>query len=102
MDSDKENKWLMGNIRKPWVARIEEITRNSNVSRVFVKPKTDYSGSNSKGSRGVNLVFIVECGIPYEAMRFTSWRSSERFFFCVNDRGDMIKKTKDEVLKWLS
>lgn len=103
MDSDTQNKLFgIDYTRKPWVAELTAITRKADFERVFIKPKTDYSGSNGKGSRGVNLVFIVKCGFPYEAKRFTSWRSSERFFFCVNENGDILRKEKNEVLAWLS
>ena len=83
------------NIRKPWVALILK-SETYGYDREFLIGKLDYSRANSKGSRGVYLVYYLREGGVYEVFSFSSWKSQTRSFVTVVD-GDVVEINKDEV-----
>lgn len=97
------SRHIVGNSRprKPWVAEITGIDKKYGLSRTFLPSKTQRTRSNSTGSRGVELWFIVESGKFYEIKSPQSWKSSDRYFFTIDENGDMIRITKDEVIEWV-
>lgn len=62
----------------------------------------DYSQANSKGTRGVMVVYTLEQGVIYRVKAPTSWRSSSQFFAVVDDDGSVLRMSKAEVLEWAS
>lgn len=89
------------NPRKPWVAEIVGYHGKYGFERSFLPSKRNYSRANSSGSRGVELWFVLEFGKVYEVKAPQSWRSIDRYFCRVNDDGDIIRMSKDEVGSWL-
>lgn len=85
-------------IRRPWLAQLT-LNRRS-FDRRFMSGRKDYSNSNSKGSRGVTVEYIVENG-AYELKSSESWSSSTRQFL-IAFNGDVKKCTKEEAERWLS
>lgn len=66
--------------RSSWVAEITGPDEKYGLSRVFLKAKTDYSKSNSKGSRGILVEYILSQGKIYEVKEQITWGRSERYF----------------------
>lgn len=50
----------------PWVAEVTGRHPKYKFERIFLRPNTDYSKANSKGSRGVYRWFVLESGKLYE------------------------------------
>jgi len=95
-------KAVIGNTkaRRPWVAEIVDKSDKFGFDRRFLKGKIQYAGSNSTGSRGVELWFILESEHLYEVKRYTSWKSSERYFCTVTPSGGIALIV--DVDQWLS
>lgn len=89
-------------IRRPWVAEIIGKHQSKKLDRVFLCSDKDYKNSNSTGSRGVYLNFILETNRLYEVHYYTSWKNSDDYFCAVTENGDIRKLTEDEVKEWLS
>ena len=71
--------------RRPWIAEITGFDIKYKFKRVFVDSKKDYSNSNSKGTRGINLVFIVEEGKIYQVFENLSWNRTNKYYFMYVD-----------------
>jgi hypothetical protein len=89
-------------IRRPWVARVVGKHASGKLNRVFLEGSKDNKHSNSKGSRGVNLCFILETNYLYEVRRHLSWRSSKQYFCAVTELGDVVELSEKEAMEWLS
>ena len=87
--------------RKPWVAEIVGQHEKYGLERIFLPSKRNYSRANSRGSRGIELWFVLESGRLYEVLSPLSWRSIDRYFCRVSDGGDILRVSKDEVDSWL-
>lgn len=75
---------LGGLVNEPWVARILGPDPKYKLRREFVRARKDYDESNSVGSRGVHLVFLLSDGV-FEVYERTSWKRSRRYFVTVRD-----------------
>ncbi len=84
-----------------WVAEITGVDRKYGYSRKFIKGRKDYKYSNSKGSRGVLIEYILESGRIYEVKKPLSWQRSERFFCKVADNGEIVRIDEEEVKECL-
>lgn len=82
---------------KPWVARIIGSDLHYKFKRVFLKPKVDYTHSNSKGTRGVYYYFILESGEAYEVYDMINWTKRDRYFCTVKWNGDIMRLKEAEV-----
>ena len=82
---------------KPWVARITGLDLHYKFKRVFLKPKVDYTHSNSKGTRGVYYYFILESGEAYEVYDMINWTKRDRYFCTVKENGDIMRLKEAEV-----
>ncbi len=83
---------------RAWVCRIDGLDEKFGLKRVFLRPaSTDYSKSNSVGSRGVYLNFLLEYNKIYEVSSPDSWKSTSRYFIKVTEDGKNEIK-KDEVI----
>ncbi len=89
-----------GKFPKPWIAKITGKDPKYKYAREFLKSNKDYTHSNSKGSRGIYLNYILESGNIYEVNSQYSWRNWERYFCKVSEDGDIIQITKSEVDEW--
>jgi hypothetical protein len=91
------NVFFAGFKRDYFVAEINGIDKKFGFSRVFINGKKDYSETNSKGSRGVKAIYILESGKIYEVKHKVSWKSFDRYFCIVADEGEIKKITRNEV-----
>ncbi len=85
-------------LRMPWVAELTAEHPRFKFEREFLDWSKDYEHANSRGSRGVRAIYILETGKVYEVFEKTSWKSSHRYFCRVTPEGDIVKITADEVL----
>ena len=87
---------------KPWVAEITGKDDKFGLKRSFLKPNFDYKNANSKGSRGVQLWFVLESDRLYQVYERTSWKGSRKYFCAVNVDGSIYELNDKEVEEWLN
>ena len=80
-----------------WVAKITGLYGNDGLKRDFLYGKRDYTKSNSKGTRGIFLWYVLESGNFYEVSSPISWSRLERYFCTVSEEGEINKITKREI-----
>jgi len=85
----------------PWVARMYK-DLDGRVRPAFLTGKRDYSGANSKQTRGVMLNFILEENEIYWVNELTSWSSHARYHVAVSTDGSVYRLTEEEAQEWLS
>ncbi|OPY47875.1 MAG: hypothetical protein A4E42_00229 [Methanoregulaceae archaeon PtaU1.Bin222] len=83
-----------------WVARITGYYGTENFKREFLYGKRDYSKSNSKGTRGIFVWYVLESGGYYEVSSPHSWHSIERYFCKVSEDGEIVRVDRNEVDVW--
>lgn len=83
--------------RSSWVAEITGPDEKYRLARNFLKPKLDYSHSNGVGSRGIFAEFILTSGAVYEVKSQVTWQRVERYYCYVDDEGDIIHITDEDV-----
>lgn len=66
---------------------------------IEVRGRTDYSQSNSKGTRGVYINYILDGGKIYYVNNPISWKCVERFFATVDQSGNIIRHESYEDAK---
>lgn len=86
----------------PWVAEITGRHPKLKYERTFLRPNTDYSKANRKGSRGVYRWFVLESGKLYQVHARMSWKNSGRYFCAVTETGDIYTLKDEEVEDWLN
>lgn len=79
-----------------WVAEITGFDDKYKYNRQFLRFKKDYSRTNSKGSRGVYAEYILDSGKIYDVKEH-----KDRYFCTVDDGGNIIKLTEEEVIECL-
>lgn len=84
---------------RPWVAELVGLNDQGGFNRRFLRPRKDYSGSNSVGSRGVMLHFEMGRGV-YEVYEMTSWRGRRRYFAAV-DGAKLYEITREDAEQYL-
>lgn len=88
---------------RPWVAEVTGRSRRYGYERRFVKPKVDYSGANSAGTRGVRYWWTLESGHLYQARYRTDWSMAATVrYLTVTDEGDVVDVPREEVDRWVS
>lgn len=80
-----------------WIAEIKGFGIKYRFDREFVQGNTDYSKSNSKGTRGVFIWYVLESGHIYEVKEPLSWSRIEQYFCRVSDEGEIVKISEKEV-----
>lgn len=85
-----------------WIAEITGRCPKYGYARTFLPFKRDYSQSNSKGTRGIQAVYILESGKVYELKEAVSWKNSDRYFARVTEQGTLARISKEEVDAWLT
>lgn len=83
-----------------WAAKITGYYGTENFKREFLYGKRDYTNSNSKGTRGIFVWYILESGCYYEVSAPRSWSHVERYFCKVSDGGEIILVDRKEVDAW--
>lgn len=86
--------------RKPWVAEILGSDSIYRLKRRFVPANWSRKYANGAHSRGVVLWFVLKPNTYYEVKSPTSWRSHDRYFCRVNDDGEILKISREEVVEW--
>lgn len=94
--------WAGPQLRKPWVAEIVGVFRSGKLDRRFLDGSKEYRSSNSAGSRGINLCFVLETDSLYEVKMNVSWRRSVNYFCAVTILGGIKELSEIEVREWLS
>lgn len=90
--------------KKPWVAKIVGLDPQYKYARTFLPSVLDFSKTNSVGTRGVYMRFILESGFFYEINERVSWKNWTRYFCKVDSYGDIkiIPENKVEAYYKLS
>lgn len=88
--------------RGPYVAEITWNAELMSFARRYLPSQRDYSKSNSKGSRGVMLCFIIESDRLYEVHSRISWRNSETYYAAVAEDGSIYRLKENEAQQWLN
>jgi hypothetical protein len=103
IDSQLVTRTLLEGIKKHnscWVAEIIGRDPKYKYARCFLHGKVDYAHSNSKGTRGVYLNFILEDGHIYDVSSPQSWKKTDRYY-CKVINGEIIQIKEEEVEEWL-
>lgn len=86
---------------RAWCAEITGMRGRGYVRR-FLHGKKDYTRSNSKGSRGIYWLYLLEAGRIYEVSAPLSWKRHDRYFCWVLPDGTIERITKEVVDAWLT
>jgi hypothetical protein len=78
-----------------WAAEITGRDPRYRYARKFLSYKKDYSEANSKGSRGVYAIYILDDGKIYEVKDF-----KDRYFCIVQD-WEIVQVSREYVEYWL-
>lgn len=89
------------NTRKPWVAKLTGLHPTFGFERSFLNANWQRKRANASHSRGVELWFVLESCSIYEVSAFISWAKQDRYFCTVNEQGETVRLTKEEVKAWL-
>ncbi len=84
---------------RQWVAQITGLHPKYKFEREFIRGHRDYSNANSKGTRGITIIYLLDDGHIYEAKYKTSWRHEERYF-CKAVNGSIVRIPESEVIEW--
>lgn len=84
-------------VHMPWVAELTGIGASGFIRR-FLRPKKDYGQSNSAGSRGIKLCFLLSSGKTYEAYSWLTWKRQDRYFCKVTADGRVEEIDEREAL----
>lgn len=79
-----------------WCAQITGRDKVFRYARKFLPFKKDYSSANSKGSRGVMAVYVLDEGRVYDVKEHR-----DRYFCAVKD-WEVVKIDESEVEQWLN
>jgi hypothetical protein len=85
---------------KPYVAKVIGLGLNG-MRREFLEGKRDLRFSNSVGSRGARLLFVLETGCLYEIRRVLNWNTFERYWTAPDESGHMEELNTREAIQWL-
>jgi hypothetical protein len=78
-----------------WVAEITGRDPKYQYARRFLRYKKDYSQSNSKGTRGIYAVYIIDDGRIYEV------KDNKEQYFCVVQNWEIRQVDLEYVEVWL-
>jgi hypothetical protein len=68
----------------------------------YVRGKRDYSGANSKGSRGVYVHYILQADELYWIKEPVSWKRTAIYFAAVNLDGEVKTISDEDAQEWLN
>ena len=88
-------------VKRPWVAKITGYSDKYGYQREFINAQIDYSDANSRHSRGVRALYILESGHVYDvsnpmAKAYSDYKES-RFYCTVTTSGDIKVIDKMDV-----
>jgi hypothetical protein len=78
-----------------WVAEITGRDPKYTLSRTFLPFKRDYAQANSKGSRGIYAVYLLDAEKLYEV------KNGKDRYFCIVKDWEIQRLTLDDVKIWL-
>lgn len=84
---------------QPWLAKITGPCERYGYQRTFLRARTDYSQSNSVGSRGIWLWWTLDADRLYQARYRTSWALSSwrEMFLTVTGEGEVVELSAEEM-----
>lgn len=88
--------------KKPWVAELTGWNPSYGYDRDFLRAKADYSGANSRETRGVQFTWTLQLDRVYEAWWMRSWSDHQRAYLRVTPEGDVRRIGREEAEAWLS
>lgn len=88
-------------VRKPYIAKLMRLCPKYGFERDFLPFKTQYKNANSACSRGVEKWFILDEDHYYEMKHAVSWKKIIKEYVYVTHEGEIIHKTKEEVIECL-
>lgn len=101
LEPGRESRYLGKlNYQQPWVAEIVG-GRHIWLDRRFLTGQRDYQGSNSAGSRGIIVYYLLDEGPVYEVFQRLTWTRSDRYF-CRIKAGRLERISQEEVDRCLS
>ena len=83
-----------------WVAIVYDKTPTGYLKNLL-PGKKDYVKSNSVGSRGVFIWYILLSGYVYEVSAPVSWKRTKHYFCTVTDDGDIVEISREDVDEWI-
>lgn len=86
---------------RPYVDELTGLMLSGAFLRQRLKPKADYAEANSRGTRGVRLVWTLEAGPVYHARYRTTWEQWHDRYLTIGPDGRMIDTTEEEARSWL-
>jgi hypothetical protein len=87
---------IVGSIPPPvWVAEITGRDPKYKYARKFLRYKKDYSQSNSKGTRGIYAVYVIDDGRIYEV------KDGKQRYFCIVQDWKIKQIDLEYVESWL-
>jgi hypothetical protein len=91
------------NKKRYWCAEILDLSDNQyKFERHFLRAFKDYANSNSIGSRGVYVQYLLQSGHVYEVLETQTFKRSKRYFCTVDaTNADIIEMSEGEVVAWL-
>ena len=84
-----------------WVAKILGFDDRYTWKREFIRGHRDYTNSNSSGSRGVYVKYILDSRYIYEVLHPRTWKRVDRYFAIVNYEGDIEQIPEEVVQRYL-
>ncbi len=85
----------------PVVLRLYK-SENGDIAAQEVFGKRDYSKANSKGTRGVNLCYVLEENEIYWIKERLSWKRTAYYYAAVTPDGDVVELSELQAKEWLS
>ena len=83
-----------------WVAKITGTCSRYGFRREFVHIEKDYRAANKMATRGIVGLCFLRDGYVYEVSHQV-YKGERTRYFCIIDRGEMIKINRQQVVKWL-
>lgn len=65
-----------------------------------VRGRMDYTYTNSSGTRGIYVTYILEDDRLYDVAAPKSWTYTERYYCMVSERGEIVRLTPAEAVWW--
>lgn len=100
--SDPEMRRRANREVRPRVEELTGVMLNGMFLRRRLVAKADYTHANARGTRGVWLYWVLECGPLYWTRYRTTWTDDWRERYLTLDaRGRITDITEEEARQWL-
>lgn len=74
---------------------VHEVTEDSQIK---IDYKIDYTHSNSKGSTGVHVWFVLECGKHYKVFQPERFGEGRTYFIKVKDNSEIVCINESDII----